>query len=227
MKYQIITPMPISQEDSLIFFRDYEKKRQDLFIDFSDEPIEKVLFLDIDGVLQPFSQYRFDYLHDKEGMEKLYVSMQEKHQIDYRELDKYDFTAVVYDWYKPAVHELKRILDKTGAKIVVSSDWRSGSKVLILPFLFRIHDLEKYLYGYTPMFYDIYELIESPEYKNISRHRSIEIKEYLKEHPHIKKWVAVDDINMTEDIFDNFVHVYPYLTEENADRCIEILGSDS
>ena len=132
-----------------IFLSSWEEDRN-LWVDFSEEKIEKALFLDIDGVIQPFTEYRFKYVNKEDKMEQLYKELENEFKIDYREFHKYDVAAAYYDWDKNAVNEIKRILDTTGAKIVMSSDWRYGMLGSYLPFLLRIHDLQKYLYGYTP-----------------------------------------------------------------------------
>ncbi|MCL2283461.1 MAG: HAD domain-containing protein [Fibromonadales bacterium] len=173
--------------------------------DFSDEKIEKALFLDIDGVIHPFTQYRYEHLND---MEQLFDELERKFQIDYREFSKYDVAIAYYDWDKDAINEIKRILDATGAKIVVSSSWRCSATGEYLPFLLLMHDLRKYLYGYTP----------------INRCRPIEILEYLKAHPHIKKWVAVDDMDLSRDFPENAVVTCQKITTADADRCIEMLS---
>jgi hypothetical protein len=192
---------------------------KNIWIDFSDEKIEKALFLDIDGVIQPFTEYRFEHVHNDGEMERLFKELEDKFNIDYRQFDKYDVAATYYDWDKDAVNEIKRILDTTGAKIVVSSSWRSGTTMDYFPFLLRIHDLQKYLYGYNPIFYE-----DLPKYEGLRHVRSIEILEYLKIHPHIKKWVAVDDIDLSKDFPENAVVTYPKITSDDANRCIEILG---
>jgi len=196
-------------------------ERKNLWIDFSEEKIEKALFLDIDGVIQPFTEYRFEYMNKEDGMEQLFIELEDEFKINYREFNKYDVAAAYYDWDRDAVKEIKRILDATGAKIVVSSSWRSGITGDYFPFLLRIHDLQKYLYGYTPIFFE-----GLPKYDGIRHARSIEILEYLKMHPHIKKWVAVDDIDLSGDFPENAVVTYPKITAEDADKCIEILGND-
>lgn len=199
---------PISSKENKIFW-----------IDFSEEKIEKVLFLDIDGVIQPFTDYRFKYVENKNVMEKLYLELESKFNFDYRQLHKYDVAAVYYDWDRDAVHEIKRILDTTGAKIVISSDWRSEE--VHLPYFLRIHDLEQYLYGFTPLFNG-----NAPrdKYKGLSHYRSIEILEYLRTHPHIKKWVAVDDKNLPLDFPQNAVVTHKKISADDADKCIEILN---
>jgi hypothetical protein len=194
-------------------------ERKNIWIDFSDEKIEKALFLDIDGVIHPFTEYRFNYVHSNSEMERLFKELENKFNVDYREFNRYDVAAAYYDWDKDAVKEIKRILDTAGAKIVVSSSWRSGTTANYLPFLLRMHDLQKYLYGYNPIFFE-----NLPKYEGIGHARSIEILEYLKMHPHIKKWVAVDDMDLSKDFPENAVVTYPKITHDDANKCIEILG---
>ena len=77
----------------------------------------KIIFLDIDGVLQPYNNNeRFN--HDlKETVKKV----AEKYNDEiYFTMDPYDVAAVYYDWDEKAVRLLRDCLDKTGAKIVIS-----------------------------------------------------------------------------------------------------------
>ncbi|MDR1812562.1 MAG: hypothetical protein LBQ87_07030 [Candidatus Fibromonas sp.] len=197
------------------------KPLKSLWIDFSEEKIEKVLFLDIDGVIQPFTEYRFEHVYNANEMERLFKELENEFKINYREFDKYDVAAAYYDWDKTAVKEIKRILDATGAKIVVSSSWRSGTTGDYLPFLLRIHGLQEYLYGYNPIFLEGFP--KDKEYEYLAHARSIEILEYLKMHPHIRKWAAVDDVNLPDDFPENAVVTYPKITAGDADKCIRML----
>lgn len=176
--------------------------------DFSNEKIEKALFLDIEGVIHPFTQYGLKYVNRNKIMELLFKKLEKKFGVDYRKFNRYDVATAYYDWDKDAVKEIKRILDATGAKIVVSSSWRCCPSGDYLPFLLRMHNLQKYLYGYVPV---------------IEYNRPVEILEYLKMHPHIKKWVAVDDKDLTVCFPNNAVVTYPKITSADADECIEIL----
>jgi hypothetical protein len=220
---RIVELKPMTNSEIRASYDKWHEEKNDIWIDFSEEKIEKALFLDIDGVIQPFTQYRFEYLRDEAGMEELYKKLEMEFGVDYREFNKFDVAATYYDWDKDALSELKRVLDVTGAKIVLSSDWRSGMMGNYMPFLMRIHDLQKYLHGYTPVFYSG-NTPRTGVYEGIHKDRAIEILEYLRIHPHIKKWVAVDDIDMISYIPENFVETRRKLTTAHADRCIEILG---
>lgn len=121
----------------------------------------KVIFLDVDGVLDIFNP--------------------EQH---------------IQDIMKSAVLRLRKIIDKTAAKIVVISNWRYGSSVFAerhkekdifqqecdnYPIL--IEELRKYgmeIYDITP-------------WEDSLNTRSEEIMEYLKRRPEIKSFVILDD----------------------------------
>jgi hypothetical protein len=197
------------------------------FRNFSNyyQPPKKVLFLDIDGVLQPpGSQDRFEHMRNKEEMECLFKELEEKYGADYRKFDLADVAATYYDWDLDSVKELKRILDETGAMLVISSNWREGKMGDYFPELLKIHDLRKYLFGYTPSL--DYEFVRNfPEYKDFYNTRSAEIVDYLRYHPDIKNWVAVDDMNLTKDFPENAVRTWPKLKKNDADICIEILST--
>ena len=68
------------------------------------QELRTVIFLDIDGVLQPHGrQERFN--HD---LEALRVQLAARYQNDdYLTMDRYDLGAVYYDWDKAAVERLR------------------------------------------------------------------------------------------------------------------------
>ena len=94
----------------------------------------KVIFLDIDGVLQPYnSGERFE--HDSE---KIVQELTDKKGIDYSQYYKIDVAAAYYDWDYSAVNTLRYILEQTDAKIVVSSDWRDIKRPRVGAYVYGI-----------------------------------------------------------------------------------------
>jgi hypothetical protein len=93
--------------------------------------------------------------------------------------------------------------------------------------LFKIHDLDKYYIDNTLIYKDnmLCQLDRLFENNDVCDDRVIEILEYIKVNTHITNYVAVDDINLTNGLENNFVYTANkgYLAEEHADKCIEIL----
>jgi hypothetical protein len=188
-----------------------------------NEHPEKIIFLDIDGVLQPTNgaQERFEHLKE---VDEFNSRLLEEYGVDYSGYNYYDVLAVYYDWDKDAVAELKRILEATGAKIVLSSDWRNKT-IFRMVDLCRIHDLDDYIIGAT-MKEDISPILDAnPQYKKMRSLRSIEILMYLADHPEIKNYVAIDDKNLTPDLGEQHtVITYNKMTAKDADKCIKLLN---
>jgi len=113
----------------------------------------KVVFLDIDGVIQPFTQYRFEH---KAQMPALCEKLNEmiNNGFDYAKYNKenslapYDIGAVYFDWETNSVQYLREMLDKNDAKIVLSSDWKEKGTDMMRALL-DIWRLGDYLYGIT------------------------------------------------------------------------------
>ena len=153
-------------------FRHMEKKRD------SDR---RVVFLDIDGVLQPTDREdRFN--HDLDETCRMLV--EKFGDQGYLMLDKYDVGAVYYDWSDVAVRNLKRLLDSCEAEIVLSSNWKDYRTMEDMRRLFHIHGLDKYITDMTP----IRRLVPKRE----------EIMEYLEEHPKLQYYVVNDDEDMRQ-----------------------------
>lgn len=146
------------------------------------------------------------------------------------------------DFDQKAIKVLNDILDETGAEIVVSSDWRLHATLEELGDYYIAQGISKRPIDVTRTYVDIRkDLPEGVEVQSqfygedyafpYSRNdeyeivRHLEILQYLKDHPEITHWVAVDDLNMGKDItsrfygdetrlwgLDNFVHT-PIMSE--------------
>ena len=153
-----------------------------------------VIFLDIDGVLQPpMNQMRF-----KQDREALRQRLAEDLDDDsYLDMDEYDLAAIYYDWDKEAVEWLRGLCRDFNAEIVIISDWRRNKSLSQLRAYFRIHNLDNHVTDKTD------EGGGAPHY------RAGEVKSYLDSHPKIKRFVIIDDgyRRESETLFpEHFVH---------------------
>jgi hypothetical protein len=174
--------------------------------------LEKVIFLDIDGVLQPISsQKRFRY-----DLEQLRKDLADKFgDKEYLTLDKYDLGAIYYDWDKEAVSLLKQLCEKTDAKIVISSNWKDFSDSARLKKYFKIYELDDYVVDVTPSL-------------SYPHGRESEIEQYLKENPNIKKFVIFDDSyvdRLSKKFPKEFIYCKYKLNKNEYDKALEILNS--
>ena len=150
----------------------------------------KVIFLDHDGVICLSTEWGGRFKKQKKwGGRKLSMSNNEV-PLEYR-FDNFN---------KKAVKVLNEILEKTGAEIVVSSDWKLHCNLEEMGEYYESQGIIKKPISFT---------LKSHEYKSYDNNvfpwerqwdleqcRSIEIKQYLVDHPEITNWVAVDDLNM-------------------------------
>ena len=178
----------------------------------TEETTRTVIFLDIDGVLQP-GECQDRFKHDPDQLRRNLATRFEDPAYLY--LDKYDLGAVHYDWHRKAVERLRRLCVDFGAEIVVISDWRRRKSLSILKAYFRIHDLHHYVTDKTD------ESGEAPLY------RAGEVQEYLDTHPEIGRFVIIDDGYRHEfdQLFpDQFVNTGSHIKEDDARRAHQILS---
>ena len=158
----------------------------------------KVIFLDHDGVICLSEQWggRFK----KKG----YDSNPET-PLDVR-MDNFD---------NKAVKVLNKIIEETGCELVISSDWKRWGTLEQMKEMYETRGIKPPI-DLTPMLQDCNvhsdTFIWSPTW-DLEQTRSIEIQQYLHDHPEITHWVAIDDLDMSnngEDWrnwgLDNFVH---------------------
>jgi hypothetical protein len=153
----------------------------------------KVIFLDNDGVICLSNNWG--------GRSKKWA----KYRSANPETSKYHNDAPVEirfdDFDKKAVKILNEILNETGAEIVVSSDWRYHATLEELGEYYLSQGIIKKPIGVTKTLgkCDIPKnFIWSPKW-DLEQSRSLEIVQYLKDHPEVTEWVAVDDLNMGKD----------------------------
>ena len=122
------------------------------------------------------------------------------------------------DWDTPLarpLQNLKHIVDKTGANIIVTSSWREYPAALrkleIALMVFELH-----IAGRTPA---------------LPTNRPDEIQTWLSDHPEVKRYVILDDEPQpwTSEQLNKVVPVNPAkaLTAQNAELAILLLTDDN
>ena len=144
----------------------------------------KILFLDHDGVICLSTQWGGRY--KKKGFDS-----NPETPMDIR-MDSFDTKAIKV---------LNHIIEKTGCEIVVSSDWKRWGTLEQMQNMYVKRGIKPPI-ALTP---DLKEctvhgnnFVWSKEW-DLEQTRSIEIKQYLHDHPEITNWVAVDDLNMSDE----------------------------
>ena len=151
----------------------------------------KIIFLDNDGVICLSSNWGSRHKKQKKwGGRKLSMTSREM-PVEYR-FDNFD---------RKAIKILNKILEETGAEIVVSSDWRLHANLEELGEYYTAQGIIKKPIATTDMFKDIFprEWSSLRFRSDLELERSMEINHWLENHPEVTHWVAVDDLNMSVD----------------------------
>jgi hypothetical protein len=149
----------------------------------------KVIFLDHDGVICLSGEWGGRVKKQQKAGRKLTQSVLSL-PVDAR-FDNFN---------KKAINVLNEILEETGAEIVVSSDWKRWATVEEMGEYYESQGIKKKPIAFTKSVndctcYNEHTFAWSPRWL-LEQERSIEINQYLVDHPEITHWVAVDDLNM-------------------------------
>lgn len=172
-----------------------------------------IVFLDIDGVLQPYhAESRFYFT--QEDFKRVSKRLLQQTGIDYSKYDISDVLAVVYDWNPQAVARLKYVLDATESKIIASTDWKSER------FPNKMHDLLG-IQGLGDYWFKDNIIVK--EAKSLPEIRHLEIEDSLNKYP-IDKFVVLDDMQELKNYYpDNAVITKDYMSINDMNDCIKIL----
>lgn len=96
-----------------------------------------------------------------------------------------------------AVKVLSAIIEETGAEIVISSDWKLHGTLEEMQEMYHTRGIKPPI-DYTPRLQNFDKELSDLCYWRgwPSQARSMEIQEWLKNHPQVTHWVAVDDLDM-------------------------------
>ena len=172
----------------------------------------KILFLDIDGVL---------------NSERLVAENEARHATlgDHR----CECFSIIYQMDRACVARLNRILAETGAQVVISSSWRRLLDNATIIKILRSFGFEGAVIGATP------DLVNDPEW--LARHewgrngyehidRGHEIWEWIAAHPEVTHFVILDDCS-------DMAHVKPFhvhtdfevgLDEPDVERALHLMA---
>lgn len=147
----------------------------------------KIIFLDHDGVICLSTEWGGRFKKQRESGRKLSQS-----------IESLPVKARFDNFNKKAIKILNEILEETNADIVVSSDWKRWANVEEMGEYYESQGLKKKPIGFTKFLQDCEVPQNFPWSRtyDLEQSRSLEIKQYLQDHPEITHWVAVDDLNM-------------------------------
>mmetsp|Transcript_17220 Transcript_17220/g.37070 ORF Transcript_17220/g.37070 Transcript_17220/m.37070 type:complete len:281 (+) Transcript_17220:205-1047(+) len=136
----------------------------------------KVIFLDVDGVLLPSG-----------SVDTVTVDGVTLPSRDVRESD----------FAMSALGRLRSIVQQTGAIIVLSSEWRRTEQLRSsISAVLRSHDIPVFK-EWTPILQPKRELQLKDLVIGWCERRAREMGEWLKKHPEVKGWVALDDLDFS------------------------------
>lgn len=149
---------------------------------------KKILFLDIDGVIQGYNtNSRFEM--DETKLRNYLIS--KYNDPIYSEIDYYDLSAAYFDWDEIALGYIKDILRSHNAYIVIHSGWRESVKKEHLIALFKLYDMDGYILDVLP-----------------SGKKETVIQNWLKENSDISNFMVIDDDNMVDSFGWNYCRSY-------------------
>ena len=151
----------------------------------------KLIFLDHDGVIALSNNWG--------GRTKKFAKYRSANPDASKDIKDAPVSFRFDDFDKKAIKILNEILEETGAEIVVSSDWKLYATLEELGEYYEEQGIIKKPIALTDNLKDCTvhgdDFIWSTMWDS-EQMRTIEIKQYLHDHPEVTHWVAIDDLNM-------------------------------
>ncbi len=168
----------------------------------------KVILLDHDGVICLSNNWG--------GRTKKWAKYQSENPDGSKEKKNAHVEYRFDDFDSKAIKVLNEIIEETGCEIVVSSDWKLHATLEELGDYYESQGIIKRPIALTPNIQNCTVhgnlFMWSPRWES-EQLRTIEIRQYLHNHPEVTHWVSIDDLNMGKigepwkDVWaiDNFV----------------------
>lgn len=161
----------------------------------------KIVFLDVDGVLN--SEKTCDYWHELTG---------ENGFGGFFHADKEPLEKSDTKWGEDLVARIRRIVNTTEAKIVMSSTWRKYYSIEKFKEMFQLYGWDAPVIDKTPS----------------GRDRGSEINVWLKNNP-VENYVIIDDVD--QFLVEQRPHyvqtdIMTGITETNVEKAIKILNNE-
>jgi hypothetical protein len=179
----------------------------------------KVIFLDIDGVLNcsPSNSEWDDYGYPPPYHNGLIATLKQCWNENMVNSDEWKVTNERVRWVQRCVDNFK-LFEATGAYVVISSTWRVSfeeeTAFKVFQEMFKLYDINMKIIGFTPVTFKGF--------------RGDEVETWLLNHPEVTSFVILDDMpDFKPEQFKNFVQTDSRigLTEENVLQAISILNS--
>ncbi len=177
--------------------------RQGEVIENDDADKMNIVFLDIDGVISPYSG-EVDR-HNLEGLSK-YLAWK-YHDDIYTRIRERDLGLAYYEWDLEALGRLKKLLNFFEAEVVVHSGWCWNTDLEYLKALFRLYSMDEYIYD-----------------KMKSANKKENIKKYLELHKDIIENYVIFDDDASVQFDDHFVLTKKILTQKNIKEAYKIFN---
>jgi len=168
--------------------------------------MKKIIFLDHDGVMCLYDESGGRFKKWKENPEMSGVFKDGRIRMNVNQIKTIPIGIRFDSFNQKAVKVLNRILEKTDAEIVVTSDWRHHTTLEEMQELYKLYGVIKSPIGLTPFAKDLengFEYAFMPDRYRLEIARCAEVNHWLSENPK-SKWVAVDDLDLSFDTWENW-----------------------
>lgn len=199
----------------------------DLFRNDPDlgERKKSIIFLDIDGVIQPYhSQMRHEY-----DLDAMIEKLCEKYDPEVvRRGDKYDVAAAYYDWNEIAVGRIAYLCHHMEAYIVMSTGWRQWNDNERFRLFLSFYGLEDYLL-------DTCENISFEEMEKTQKdsdhyveEKVVAIRKWIEAHKDdVDRYLVIDDKDMTYEFGTSFLYTDNIITDDDTRFGCYLMGTDN